>query len=54
MTVGQLLDALSQMPVEAVVLYESDTGYSLIGGLDLQKNGAGVPDEVILFPDMRE
>ena len=54
MTVGQLIEALSQMPVDAVVLFEGDTGYALIGGLDLLKNGTGLPDEVILTPDMRE
>ncbi|WP_200892138.1 hypothetical protein [Methyloterricola oryzae] len=54
MTVGQLMQALSQMPAEAVVLYEGDNGYALIGGVDLQPNGDGIPDEVILSPDMRE
>ena len=54
MTVDQLVEALSEMPGNAVVLYEGDAGYALVGGLSLQKNGSGIPDEVILFPDMNE
>ncbi|WP_198322358.1 hypothetical protein [Methylococcus sp. BF19-07] len=54
MTVEQLIQALLQMPKDAVVLYEGDAGYALVGGIDLQRNGNGVPDEVILFPDMSE
>jgi hypothetical protein len=54
MTVNQLIEALQQMPPRAVVLFESDTGYALIGNLDLQKNSGGLPDEVILLPDMSE
>lgn len=42
------------MPKDAVVLYEDDAGYALVGGIDLQRNGNGVPDEVILSPDMNE
>ena len=52
MTVQQLIAALKQMPAQAVVLIEADAGYSLVGGLDLEENGAGVPDEVILLPSM--
>ncbi|QSA99217.1 hypothetical protein [Methylococcus sp. EFPC2] len=54
MTVEQLIVALQNMPKNAVVLYEGDAGYALVGGLSLQENGSGVPDEVILFPDMNE
>ena len=54
MTVEQLMQALAAMPQDAVVLYEGDAGYALVGGLSLQENGNGVPDEVILFPDMNE
>ena len=54
MTVEQLRDALRSMPNEAVVLLEGDAGYSLVGGLSLVENGNGVPDEVILLPDMNE
>lgn len=42
------------MPPDAVVLYEGDNGYALIGGLQLQPNAAPLPDEVILLPDMNE
>lgn len=54
MTVEQLIQALLQIPKDAVVLYEGDAGYALVGGIDLQRNGNGVPDEVILSPDMNE
>jgi hypothetical protein len=54
MTVEQLIAALAEMPGKAVVLYEGDAGYALVGGLTLQQNTNGVPDEVILFPDMNE
>lgn len=54
MTVEQLIEALQKMPGNAVVLYEGDAGYALVGGLDLQQNENGMPDEVILFPDMNE
>lgn len=40
------------MPQDAVVLYEGDAGYALIGGVDLLCNHNGVPDEVLLSPDM--
>lgn len=52
MTVTQLIDALRAMPESAVVLFEGDAGYSLIAGLDLMHNDNGMPDEVILFPNM--
>lgn len=52
MTVEQLIEALRKMPGDAVMLYQGDAGYALVGGLDLQKNNNGMPDEVILFPDM--
>jgi hypothetical protein len=54
MTVEQLITALSNMPPSAVVLYEGDAGYALVGGLSLQENSGLIPDEVILFPDMNE
>lgn len=54
MTVGQLIAALQQMPAQAVVLIEGDAGYSLVGGLDFEKNGDGIPDEVILPPSMED
>ncbi|MHB0990817.1 MAG: hypothetical protein ACYC3O_01125 [Burkholderiales bacterium] len=54
MTVAQLIAALQNMPQQAVVLYEGDAGYALVAGLSLEKNTNGLPDEVILFPDMNE
>lgn len=54
MTVGQLIAALQRMPTQAVVLIEGDAGYSLVGGLDFEENGNGVPDEVILLPSMED
>ena len=52
MTVEQLIEALRRMPPDAVVLYEGDAGYALISGVDLLRNGNGLPDEVLLSPDM--
>jgi len=54
MTVEQLIEALQKMPNRAVVLFESDVGYSLVAGVNLETNDNGLPDEVILFPDMNE
>lgn len=54
MTVEQLIDALRQMPAQAVVLIEGDAGYSLVGSLDFQQNGNGVRDEVILQASMKD
>jgi len=54
MTVEQLIAALQQMPPQAVVIIEGDAGYSLVGGIDFEANGNGVPDEVILQPSMED
>jgi hypothetical protein len=54
MTVEQLITALLEMPKDAVVLYEGDGGYALVGGVHLQQNPSVLPDEVILFSDMNE
>ncbi len=54
MTVAQLIATLQTMPQQAVVLYEGDAGYSLVAGVNLERNTNGLPDEVILFPDMNE
>lgn len=54
MTVEQLIAALQIVPQQAVVLFECDQGYSLVAGLNLEKNSNGLPDEVILFPDMND
>ncbi len=52
MNVAQLLAILKQYPPEASVLLEGDAGYSPLGGLSLQCNDGGLPDELILHPDM--
>lgn len=52
MTVSQLIAALQTMPGNAVVLFQGDTGYDSVAGLEFQSNGQGLPDEVILLPDM--
>ncbi|NSL54846.1 hypothetical protein [Uliginosibacterium aquaticum] len=52
MNVRQLLALLQTYPPEASVLLEGDAGYSPLGGLSLQANEGGLPDEVILHPDM--
>lgn len=54
MTVDQLIAALRDMPGQAVVLIEGDAGYSLVGGVDFETNGNGMPDEVILLPSMED
>jgi hypothetical protein len=54
MTVEQLVEALLKMPKTAVVLYEDDCGYALIGDFKLIKNENGMPDELVLLPDMRD
>lgn len=54
MTVEQLIAALQQMPGRAVVLLEGDAGYSLVGGINFEANGNGIPDEVILLPSMED
>ena len=48
------MEALAKMPPSAVVVYEGDAGIALVGGLSLQQNSGGIPDEVVLFPDMNE
>ena len=54
MNVEQLIAALQAMPQDAVVLLEGDAGYSLVGGVDFEENGNGVPDEVILLPSLAD
>jgi len=53
-TVAQLLEALAKMPVEAVVLMESDGGLSLVAALELVEPQGGAPAEVLLLPSMAE
>jgi hypothetical protein len=52
MTVQQLIQHLQRMPALASVLLESDVGYSPLGDVALVSNGGGIPDEVVLQPDM--
>ncbi|WP_157278215.1 hypothetical protein [Methyloversatilis thermotolerans] len=52
MTVKQLIAALQDMPADATVLLEGDAGYSPLGALEMLGNGGGLPDEVVLQPDM--
>jgi hypothetical protein len=55
MTVAQLIEALSKMPVEAVVLMDSGGGLSGINALDFfEEQGPGAPAEVILLPSLDE
>jgi hypothetical protein len=55
MTVAQLLEALSRMPKEAVVLMESGDGLSRVDALDfVEDQGPGAPAEVILLQSMDE
>jgi len=55
MTVAQLLEALSNMPKEAVVLIESGGGLPRVDALDfVADQGPGAPAEVILLPSMEE
>ena len=52
MTVQQLIHVLSQLPPTASVLLEGDVGYSPLGGVEVVRNGGGLPDEVLLQADM--
>jgi hypothetical protein len=52
MTVKQLIAALQDMPADATVLLEGDAGYSPLGALEMLDNGGGLPDEVVLQPNM--
>lgn len=52
MNVQQLIQALQKMPADATVLLESDAGYSPLGDVSIVSNGGGLPDEVLLQPDM--
>jgi len=55
MTVAQLIEALTRMPAEAVVLLESGDGLSAVGGLDfVPAQGPAAPAEVILMPSLDE
>jgi hypothetical protein len=54
-TVAQLMEELSRMPAEAVVLLDSGAGLSAVSGLDfIAGEGPASPPEVILLPNMEE
>ena len=52
MNVQQLIRALRELPAGATVLLEGDSGYSPLGSISVQAGEGGMPDEVILVPDM--
>lgn len=52
MNVQQLIQVLSGLPADASVLLEGDAGYSPLGDVSLVRNEGGLPDEVVLQPDM--
>ncbi len=55
MTVAQLVEALSRMPNEAVVLIESGGGLSRVDAIEfVAAQGPGAPAEVLLLPSMDE
>ncbi|CCB66863.1 hypothetical protein [Hyphomicrobium sp. MC1] len=55
MTIGQLVEMLSTMPKDAVVLIENGVGLSSIGALEfIDSQGLGAPAEVILQPSNDE
>ncbi len=43
---------LAALPPEATVLLEGDGGLSPLGSLELLAGSPGLPDEVLLQPDM--
>jgi hypothetical protein len=55
MTVAALIEQLSKLPRDAVVLMESDGGLSRVSTLEfMESQGPGAPAEVILAPSMDE
>lgn len=55
MTVDQLLNELSKLPKDAVVLMENGPGLSQVSTLEfIESQGAGAPAEVLLHPNMEE
>ncbi|BGE85704.1 MULTISPECIES: hypothetical protein [Methylosinus] len=55
MTVAQLIEALKDMPAEAVIVLEGDGGFARLARIDLEKSPmAGLPDEVVLSTDAEE
>ncbi len=55
MTVSGLVEALSKLPKDAVVLMESGDGLARVAGFDfVEQQGVGAPAEVILLPSAEE
>ncbi len=55
MTVAQLIEELTKLPREAVVLVDSGDGLSLVSGFDfVSAEAPGARAEVILLPNMEE
>ena len=55
MTVAQLIEALQELPKNAVVLMDSGAGLSRVAGLEFVRDqGPLAPAEVILSPSMDE
>ena len=55
MTVAQLVEALRDLPQDAVVLMENGAGLSRVAGLEFVRDqGPGAPAEVVLSPSMDE
>jgi hypothetical protein len=54
-TVAELIEQLTRMPTDAVVLMENGGGLSLVSALDfVAGEGPAAPAEVILLPNMNE
>ncbi|MBY6241044.1 hypothetical protein [Methylosinus sp. Sm6] len=55
MTVAQLLEALKDMPADAVVVLEGDGAFARLARINFEKSPmAGLPDEVVLSTDAEE
>jgi hypothetical protein len=55
MTVQGLIEKLSKLPQDAVVLMESDGGLSRVNAVEfVECQGLGAPAEVILTPSLDE
>lgn len=55
MTIAQLLEALQDLPEDAVVLMENGVGLSRVARLEFVRDqGPGAPAEVILSPSVDE
>jgi|GEM_PF-924250 len=55
MTVAELIETLSSMPPEAVVLIDSDGGLSLVSTVEhADAEAPGLPSQVLLLPSFDE